>query len=384
MKKILRISGMVLGLLCMMVFTLFPVMAHGAEFRAGDQPKLDSSETVKNDLYIAGGTVNSLGKVVGDLTAAGGNLLVSGGVSEDINIAGGTIIILGDVGGGIRGAGGNVTIKGAVGGDIVVAGGQIQIIGDRVGRDVVVAGGSVEIDSPVSGNVRFTGGKLVINAPVLGNVEANGEEVTLGSAAVISGNLTYKATKEATLAEGAKVMGKTNYTPRVIPKNTMAKGLAAFLTIVVLAKFVSMLVGSLILGLTFKRYTAELVERAFTNPWAELGRGLVFSITLPILSLILLVTLIGIPFGILGFLSLVAILIVSSFVAPILFGSLLHKWIKKGDGYVVSWKTILLGTVVSFVITAVPVLGGLVLAGFTLISIGVVVKTKWEVLKGWK
>lgn len=379
-------SFAVASVVLLATLVLVPATSFAAELRGGNQVTVGSSEVIANDLYVASDSITSGGTIQGDLSAAGGNILVTGPVSQSVTAAGGTITILGTVGNAIRAMGGNITIGSTVHSDVVAAGGQIQIMGGQVGRDVVAAAGTLRIDSPVMGNVRFAGGELYINAPISGNVEADAQKVTLGSAAVISGDFTYKAAQSVVMATGAQVKGTVNYTPRVAApaKGVTKEGLLAFFTLMVLVKFLMLLVGALALGLIFRRYSTELVNGAFAEPLAELGRGLVTFIVLPVASVILLITVVGVPFGIIGLIGFAGALIMSALIAPILLGSLLYRWKVKGDAYEVSGKTIVLGVVVSFILGFIPLVGWVVRFGFLLLVLGMAVKMKWSIMKEWR
>lgn len=377
--RTLGVSAAVLAAL-----VLVPATSFAAELRGGNQTVVGSNEVITNDLYIAGGSVTSSGVIQGDLTAAGGTVLVTGPVSQDITVAGGTLTILGTVGGSIRATGGNITVSSSVKNDVVAAGGLVQIAGGQVGRDVVVAGGTVRIDSPVTGNVRFIGAELFINAPVSGNVEADAQKVTLGSAAVISGTLTYKASQEVVMEKGAQVKGAVTYTPKGVVRADFKKGMAAFFAFWVIAKFLMLLAGALVIGLCLRRFSTEAVADAFSHSYSEIGRGLVVLIVLPVASVLLLVTVIGVPFGVLGLISLAALIIVSSLFTPILIGSALYKWAMKGTDYEISWKTIVLGVVAYFVFGFIPVLGWIADFVFWLIALGAIVHIKWGELQEWR
>lgn len=363
---------------------LVPAVGFAAELRGGNEATVGKLEVINNDLYMAGGSVTSSGTIQGGLTAAGGTILVTGGVSNDVNAVGGTLTLLGNVGGSVRAAGGNVTFGGAVQNDIVAAGGMVQITGGQVGRDVVVTGGTLRIDSPVTGNIRFMGGQLYIDAPVGGNVQADAGKVTLGSAAIISGNLNYKATQRAVMESGARVSGAVTYTPKAYSGNALKSALLAFFTLFALAKFLMLLAGALIFGLYFRRFTTLVMKQAFAEPLAEIGRGLVVLIVLPVVSVLLLITVVGVPLGALGLLGYAGMLIVSGLVAPILLGTQLDKGFKRRSQRELSWKTITLGAVVYFFLLFIPFLGWAVQCGFFLLALGAVTKIKWSELLEWR
>ena len=106
-------------------------------------------------------------------------------------------------------------------------------------------------------------------------------------------------------------------------------------------------------------------------------------IVMPIVSVLLLVSVIGIPLGVLGLIGFVGAALFSWLIAPVLLGSLIYRWIKKGD-YVVNWKTILLGALAFFILGLIPVLGSLVQCAFIILTFGALLKLKWQLIKEWR
>jgi hypothetical protein len=379
MKKTHIVSAFITGLL---VFV--PLAASAAQFRAAEQTSLGTSEAIQGNLYMAGGNVSSAGTVRGDLVAAGGNLIVSGATTNDLLVAGGSITITGDVGGDARVAGGNITIQSKVAGDVVVGGGQINVGGAGVGGDVAIGGGSITITAPVNGNVKIGGGEVTIDAEVKGNVEIKAEKITLGPRAVITGNFTYTASEEAKMETGAAVQGTVDFTKREGAEKSSEAAIAAFFSFALLAKLLMMLAGAFVLFWIFPRYARELVTNFAADPVSNLGRGFITLIVMPIASIILLITIIGLPFGVIGLLGFIALLIFTSLMVPIVVGSLIYKWITKSTGYEVNWQTILIGVAVYFLLGLVPFIGGIVKFFIMLIALGVVVKIKWQAAKNWQ
>lgn len=379
MKKLNKVRY----LLALLILTL-PVLTFASEFKVGEQPSFTAGEKSVENLYMAGSSVVSAGSADKDLLIAGGTALVSGAVTGDLFVAGGSITILNQVSGDVRVGGGNITIAGDILGDVLIGGGQIILSGKTIGGDVIIAGGSVRMDSEVKGKVKIAGGEVYINAPIKGDVDIRSAKLTLGPKANITGNLNYKAEKPATLEAGAVVQGETNYTEikgRDVAKKNVTAGL---FTLMFIAKFLSLLVVALIIGLTFRRYSRELVKTATTNPLKEIGRGIVTLIVLPILSIILLITIIGIPLGIIGLLSFIMLMVFATIMTPVFLGALVYKWISRKPEYVINWKTSLLGTVVYCVLGLIPLIGWLIICISMIITAGVVVNLEWRIYKEWR
>lgn len=362
---------------------VLPIIAFAAEFRTGDQPSLSSGQVVNNDLYLAGGSVNSSGSVQGDLTVAGGTILVNGPVSADLMAGGGSVTILGDIAGDVRFGGGNIVVQGAVLGDVIGGGGQVTVSGSKVGGDVAIGGGMVTIDAPISGTVHIGGGTVRINAPIAGNVFVKADKLTLGPKAALNGNLTYSAEEAATMENGALVKGETRFEEREI-RGAGKAALAAFFTLWLVAKLLMSLVGAFLIAYFFHRYSRELVATAAMQPWMEIGRGLIFLIVVPVVSAILFASIIGIPLGAIALLAYILTMIFVCLAAPIVTGSIVHKWIWKPAGYVVDWKSILIGVVIYFLLGLIPFVGWIVKLGIILLTLGAALNIKWSVAKEWR
>ncbi|TSC85569.1 MAG: hypothetical protein G01um10148_955 [Parcubacteria group bacterium Gr01-1014_8] len=362
---------------------LIPVAVFAATFRTGEQPTIPSGTTINDDLYIAGGNVTHAGVVTGDLIAAGGSVLVSGDVRGDALVSGGNVTILGAVSDDVRAAGGNVVINGAVSSDVVAVGGQLTIAGPGIGGDVLAAGGTVRIDAPVVGDVLITGGDVFINAPIKGKVDIEADKVTIGSAAVIAGDLTYRAGKEATIEEGAQVKGTTTHTLRADIGRAAKKGIAAFVSAWLVMKLLMLLAGAYAFFYLFKKYTETIVRDSLSDPMSQLGRGLVSFIVWPVAGVILLATVVGMPLGIMALLGYGILLIFAHIMAPIAIGSLLYAWATK-SAYQVTWQTILLGVVAYFVLGFVPIVGWIIRFAFMLLVLGAGLSLKWNLAKEWR
>ncbi|MDP3965471.1 MAG: hypothetical protein Q8Q13_01600, partial [bacterium] len=274
---------------------------------------------------------------------------------------------------------------GKVGNDVVVAGGQTQISG-AVGGDVVWVGGALTMSAPVGGDMQLAGGEATINSHVSGNVKFKGTKLTLGKDAVIEGDLDYTAASEASMEGGAVVKGKTTYTEQKRAKESplSAKGIIAILSAFLFGKFLAALLFALVLGLSFKRSTFALIENAVTHPVLEIGRGFIVLIVLPIASIIALVTLIGIPFGVLGLLLFGALCLTASAWAAVLLGSLVHKQFYKTAEYELTWKTILFGVLLLSLLGLIPVIGGIAKFVLVLLALGSLVKVIWDSAKEWR
>jgi carbonic anhydrase/acetyltransferase-like protein (isoleucine patch superfamily) len=362
---------------------LMPVVAFGATFRGGDNPSVGSSETINDDLYIAGSNVSITGATMGDLFAAGQSILVSGQVRQDLFAGGNNVTVTSNVGDDAKIGGNTVLVQGGIGDDLMIGGNQITISNGQIGGDLVAAGSTINVEAPVYGEIRISGETVYINSFVQGNVTINANQLELGPKANLSANLHYVSPKEMIKDGGAKILGKITYEPKATPVKNF-NSFKAFVSFWAVMKIAMMLVLAFLLGLLFKRYSVKAVETAFKSPWSALGKGLLTAIVLPVVSIILLVTVVGIPLGILGIVSIVALCIFVHALTPILMGSLLFKWISRSGEFKVNWKTILLGVVVYSILGLIPFVGCIITGLFCLGAIGTITSLKLQIVKEWR
>lgn len=372
----------ILKYILIVVLLSVPMLSLAAEFRAGDNPSIIKDERIINDVYIAGGSVSSAGNVIGDLIAGGGAVLISGDVSQDLFVGGGNVNILSNITDDARIGGGTVTITGRVGGDLMVGGGQVTISGSGVGGDVVIGGGSIRLDSSVAGDLLIAGGEVYINSLVSGNVNIKADKITLGKNAVISGNLTYESSKELVKETGAVVKGTTDFKLRSTNVDPQ-KAFEVFSSIFLLWKSLTLLVCGLVFGFVFRRYGKEITAIGFNNPLRELGKGLIAVIVIPIASMLLLVTLVGFPFGIAGLLGFIISMLFAWILTPIILGSIVYKYFSKKE-LEISWKTVILGVFLYIILGILPFIGNLAQILLMLLTLGCMVTFKMQILKDWR
>lgn len=368
----------VLTLLTLLTLT-FATPAFAFDGRGGDKVVIPASETVNDDLYVGGNEFTLDGTVNGDVIAFAQMITVNGTVNGDLMAAAQTVVVNGTVTGDIRMAGSVLFLgeKASIGGDVVSAGYSLEVRkGSAIGRDVVSAGGQILLAGNVTRNVLVAAGGLEIAGNVGGNVKAEvGESdqsqagppptmfmpqstvpvplikpgLTVDPSAKIAGNLEYTQTRELTFPAGV-VAGKIMRSEppaenrRPVVQETAGEkvikwGLDALRWLVTLV-----LIGLFLLWL-FPTFLKSLSEKLQAKPWHSLGWGVVayaafcFSLLLILFAMILG----GVVFGLLtlgalsgtaiwlGILTLFALIVgfvlFTSFVAKVVFGAMIGKWI---------------------------------------------------------
>ena len=276
------------------------------------------SGAIAKDIYAGGATVDVDADVTGDVFAGGGSIAIAGSVSEDVfaaggrttvraNVAGdvvtaaGTVTVSGNVGDNLIVTGGTVTVDSAVGGKVIAAGGQLEIGRMAVVTgNAIVAGGQVVIHGKLLKNLRVVGGRVVILGEVVGDIDARTESLTIGPNAKVGGKVVHRGPERPQISAAATVGGPVEHHQRVglkAAKPVLAVWAAA-LTVVPYLFCLAIGLAVLFLAPGFAR---RLTERVAGQPLATFGLGVLLAFGVPVALIALMVTIIGIPFALLGF-----------------------------------------------------------------------------------
>lgn len=120
-------------------------------YMGGDLVSIDSP--VEDDLF-AGGDVVYVNAPVDSAIIAGGTVSIDAPIKEDLIVFGGNVEINSDVGGKIVAAGGTIDLRGDVERNVVMAGGTVRILSSSdIGRDAAISGGRVYNGGNVAGTL---------------------------------------------------------------------------------------------------------------------------------------------------------------------------------------------------------------------------------------
>lgn len=356
MKNKFIVFGLALAL-------ILPAVAGAAIFRG--EGSLTFNQAAAENVYLAGGVVRQTASVVGDSWLAGGNLFLTGSTSEDVLAIGGQVDVAGAVGGDLRLAGGHLTLRAPVAGDVAIAGGEVALLPEAV----------------INGDLSVAAGQVALNNRVDGDVVIRAGQITLGEQALITGKLTYYSAEELVVPAGAQILGGLDYHPLAKPLNKGATaavfGFAAVSWLIF--KLLTLFVGAWILIALLGAAAPRLVSSTLQNFWPRLGWGFVILVVTPVLALMLMLTIIGLPLGF-GLLALYGLLLVLARIFAVIFlGSWLVKRFSQSGQPEANWKSAALGALVMALLGLIPVLGWIACLILFLAALGAVS----SLLLGW-
>jgi cytoskeletal protein CcmA (bactofilin family) len=290
---------------------------------------------------------------VGEAIRFGSKVEISEAVQGPLVIAAGHVVVNAPVEGNVRLAGGRVDVTGTVNGDASLAGGTITVTGE-VKRNVHAAGGHVLIDGPVGGNVSVAGGKLELgpNARVAGKVKFFGGDMQRDPAAQVVGTVEH-------------VRGGNHYREYTAGERFL-RGWVWTMGLVLLAAIIA---GAL--PGPSQRMAQELRER----PWMTLLLGFIALTSIPIAAVLIMITIIGIPIGLLGLLGYAVLLLIGYVWLSVVLGGLILERVSPATAAVTAWRVgaAVVTMLAIALLVRVPFAGGFVKLAVLACGVGMIV-----------
>jgi cytoskeletal protein CcmA (bactofilin family) len=259
-------------------------------------------------------------------------------------------------------------VDGSFTGDRVVITGPVAIDRGETADDVVVIDGPVSVAGRVRGDLVVVSGTLRISGTVEGDVVAVADRAALGPGARIGGDLVY-ADKRPLVPRGATVEGDVKRVS--VGEITDPVGFVG-----AAALWIAVSVSALVLGLLLLWLAPRALDAAFaaasTSLGLTIGWGLLLFFGLPILAVVALVTLVGIPLGVALLLALLPLYAIGYTTSAWLLG---RRLVGPPRGRVLSF---LAGIAILRLLAIIPIVGGIVWFAATVVGLGALLVATWR------
>jgi anti-sigma factor RsiW len=355
------------------VVAALPSTGHAYEIRRSDGAvTVAADETIDDTLLAMGQTVTIDGNVNGDLLAFGQEVTVRGNVTGNIVTGAQSVTIEGTVGGSVLSGAEDLTLENArIGRDFYGFGNDVEIGSSaNVTGNAMGFGETVDVDGRVGVDFKGFGATVTVSGAVEGNVEGYGQTVTVESTARVGGNVTghVDSAGDLSVASGATVGGTVSeqLVEREHRRNEYETFGYYFDQVIRLA-------GAFLTGLVLLWLFPVLRDVALPNVMAVLrsaGIGLAAAVTLPVAAVIICITVVGIPLGILTFvLGAVGLYFSKAVIAQIIGRAVLRN--RATPPHYAA--TLFVGLVIVIVAINLPWIGGFTNLVLTLTGFGVIV-----------
>ena len=359
--------GLTLAVACVVA----PASAGAQQADAGGVVTIPRGEIREGDLYSAGDTVRVDGRLAGDLVAAAARrVVVDGQVDGDIFAAAYTIDLRGPVGDSTRVAAQDLTVETTIDGDLIAAVTQLHLLdGARVTGGIAAVARLAEIDGTVDGDVRVAAGEIIVRGTLGGNARLIADRVDLAPGARIDGDLDYRAAEPLSSEAAARVAGAVRRDEAADEVEPAGSSMSSFL-------FWSWQAGAaLVTGLLaialFRRVVRQLVTAIAgeTTVGGLLGFGA--FLVVPAAAAVAMVTLIGLPLGVVAILLFGVALYVAKLPVAVWVGGRLLALAGRSDAS--PYAAMAIGILVLYALFETPYLGWLIWLAATWLGLGAMV-----------
>ena len=264
-------------------------------------------------------------------------------------------------------AGENVTINKNIEKDLFAAGNFVTIEKDAtIGRDAYLAGTEINIKSNMNGNIFAAGTKVVLD-----NVEINGNVNLATNELIINGNV--KISGKLIINEDAKISGedKLSVISKDVYKSVSKVEIKTTITNILLGLLTVIFTG-ILLAVIFPKLFTKLDDEFNVGKVSKYSLyGFVALIAIPILSIVLMGTIVGLTFGFIVLLFYILMLLLAIVFSSYVFGKyIVTKLFKQNDNL---YLNIIVGISLFKLISYVPYIGGLIYFISFIYGIGLII-----------
>jgi len=255
-----------------------------------------------------------------------------------------------------------------VGDDLMAFAGNIIISDEaQIGGDLTFGSGQMDLKGKVQGNVSGGAGDVTLGGQVGGDVDLEVDNLKVLQTARIDGNLKYSSPEEVSIASGI-VDESIEFIEE--ERKEMEK---AGSPIGWLIRYLFLLVIGLGALALMPNRTVAISRTIPENPLKNLLFGLVLLVAGFVVSILLFVTVIGIPLGIVMLFETLFV----TYAARLFFGLWLGGQIFSRLGKESRpWMDMVLGLFVLFIFTSLPWVGGLIYLLVTFVAVGGLFKSQ--------
>lgn len=295
-------------------------------------------------------------KVIGDSALAGNLVDILGNIDGIGFIAGNTVNVNGDMEYCFV-AGKDVTVNGSIQKSVYIAGRNVKLSKDaKINRDVFIVADTVTLEGTISRDASIGASELIIKkgSKIEGNIDTNADKITIEEGVTISGTLKYNENAKTDISKDATIKNTETYKQTETNQNNTTKYTDTIISII------NTIVVFVVITAVFSNTTSKTTKIYEDNKkyLKNAGIGLLILCSVPIISILLLVSSLGISLGFI----LIALYIMGLYLSQIFTGFVLgdaifNKLINKELNTVLIG---ILGIVILKLLMLIPYIGGII------------------------
>mgnify|MGYP004510719687 FL=1 len=306
----------------------------------------NTNKSVEHSMFTAGDDVSTNNNIKGIDFTAGNNLSING--SSEYGLI----------------AGNSINFKGLVTRDLFIAGNQIVVDSNaNLARDLYVAGNKVTVSADIKGNIFLVANEVIIDSKKIdGDITLSGGKLTISNDTKINGTLKYNDNIEYSKTNASINKVKTYH---VEEKTKDEISSVSDVLLKIITSFIVALVIYILVPATYN----VLDDVKKDNILKTFGKGFLFLIAVPIISILLMVSIICLPLGMIALLLYGMIIYLSSIISSVYFGKLIGSRCLKLDNV---YLQILIGIIITTLIKLIPMIGGLYSIIIIILGVGLI------------
>ncbi|MCB9803167.1 hypothetical protein H6761_04145 [Candidatus Nomurabacteria bacterium] len=367
-------------------FTIFsflllsPLALFAIEKNAGEVVFVAKDQTINQNYYAAGKTIEIYGTINGDLFLAGNNVVIdSENINGDIFVAAESISIKNKINGNVRVVGKQIEISGLVTGNAFIVGDNLLLTETaELAKHLTFWGSSASLHGQVGQHLEGGMEQLLLTGSIGQGVDVylsprQETNFQIADTAQISGGINYQALTEASISENAQVDGQVNFQKWTEPEHGKTFSQVLWSLII---KFFGMLIVGMILVYFWPKFFTENFSSLKGKLWQTPLFGLLFLFLTPLLAFALMITVIGIPIALI----MLTLWAIGLYLAKILGAWLIAKFIKNKWLTKYNWSQLSIlafGLAIYLILGKVPVVGWIIILVAYLMAWGLF----WQKLK---
>lgn len=319
-----------------------------------------------NDFYSTSGNNVKLEDTINGDSAIAGNIIDMIGNIDGIGfIAGETVNVGGSLEYGFM-AGNNITVDGVISKNIYAAGNIITFTKNAsIGRDIFLAGNEVVLNGNLDRNISISATRVILedNLTINGNIKINASSIVVKNGANIKGELSYNEDINKDISNNANIGKITTYK---IEKDS------SFDVKDLLQSTLNMIIVFLVITIIIPK-SLEKSENIYneSNKYAKnIGIGALFLICVPLISLLLILSNIGVSLGIILGLIYGICIYLSYIVSGFILGNLLLGKVMKLNTN--KYLSGIIGIVIIKIVSIIPIFGVLISILALLLGLGTI------------
>lgn len=340
-------------------------------FLAGITSAQENQKIFKGTFLKTGDSVKIDQEIDGDVIVAARELIINSKINGDVLAVAENMEINAEVEGDVRVIAKNLVIKGKIAKNTNILAMDAKIEKEAVlGKDLLISSQFLKSQGVIKGSMNGAVQWAEIGEAVDGNIDIKLKDgkLIIYPQTKIGGQLRYTAKQDADIGDNVNVAGGIKKVEPEIPSKSPAD---YFGKIIALFSMIALGMAVIIID---KKNTMRAVDEIIKHPNKSILYGVLYFFIIPVITIILFFTLIGIPIALILF----AIYFILLYAAQVFSGIAVGKAILKNKKEI--WSMVF-GMIILIIFTSLPIIGLAFKVVAIFIGMGAIINVKREMLK---